>query len=401
MGASANKTVEQNRKGAQGQSWLQDLQGQQQPGIMQQIQPMLNQLLGHHGGKSTRLNMDGTLKDMNAPSGLDWLEAHGPGRASVQERQQRLGQELRPGGGLPWMAQQGAQAVEAQKQLQQMLPQNQHSVTQQWGGDDVGAVSTAMRNGEPVGFSTNTPQAKTMHQFSPHDFVSMLGQLPKAAPAQIGSLPQPGAEQLPVNSFVGHTTNNPDNFFVRDKAGVRAREQERQRHNVYKDQAQPQSHSTSGSSWRDQLGGQRKQQVPEALSAGASAIGNVVASALNRLQQAPTKFHNAYEYLGSGLPSWVYDEAALTAARIPGYGLVSPETYRKLLPQGEHTLISSATEGKATDQLNFGPYGQVTQTPVTAKAQSKQPTSSAAQGFMDSPLGWLLSKIPNITGIPY
>ena len=345
MGASADKTVEQNRKGAQGQSWLQDLQGQQQPGIMQQMQPMLNQLLGHHGGKSTRLNMDGTIKDMNAPSGLDWLEAHGPGRASVQERQQRLGQELRPGGGLPWMAQQGAQAVEAQKQLQQMLPQNQHSVTQQWGGDDVGAVSTAMRNGEPVGFSTNTPQAKTMHQFSPHDFVSMLGQLPKAAPAQIGSLPQPGAEQLPVKAFVGHTTNNPDNFFVHDKAGVRAIEQERQRHNVYKDQAQP-----NFMDYLDALG--------DTLNSAGVAQGNWIADLLGKHDSwpkiSPSELHSPF---------------------------VGPH-------QHQH-------------QLNSGPYRQVTQTPVTAKAQSKQPTSSTAQGFMDSPLGWLLSKIPNMTGIPY
>lgn len=243
-------------------------------GVMQQMQPMLNQFFGQHGGKSTRLNMDGTIKDMNAPSGLDWLEAHGPDRASVQARQKRLGQELRPDGGLPWMAQQGAQAVEAQKQLQQMLPQDSHSVTQQWGGDDVGAVSTAMKNGVPVGFSTNTPQAKNLHQFSPHDFVAMLGQLPQEVPTQAGSLPQAGAEQLPVNAFIGQNPNNPDNFFNRDRAGVRAREQERQRHNVYKGQAQPKV-----TDYFDSAG--------DTLTTTGSELGNWIADLLGFQAQLP------------------------------------------------------------------------------------------------------------------
>lgn len=240
--ASIDKELPKNRKGQDGQAWMQELTGgQPQGGALQQMKPLLNQILGHHGGRSTRLNMDGTIKDMNAPSGLDWLEAHGPDRASVQARQARLGNELRPEGGLPWMAQQGAQAVEAQKQLQQMLPQPQGSVTQQWGGDDVGAVSTAMRDGVPVGFSTNTPQGQALHQFSPQDFVAMLGQLPQGASAQQGSAPQPGDERMPVNAFVPQfNPGNPDNMYVRDRAGVRAREQERQRHNPYTEQIQPQ-----------------------------------------------------------------------------------------------------------------------------------------------------------------
>lgn len=36
-------------------------------------QQQLNTLIGHHGGKSVRRNMDGTLQDMNAPRGLDSL----------------------------------------------------------------------------------------------------------------------------------------------------------------------------------------------------------------------------------------------------------------------------------------------------------------------------------------
>ena len=331
MGESIDKLIPKNQKKAQaGQDWLQELNaGQPQQGVLQQMQPLLNQLLGHHGGKSTRLNMDGTLKDMNAPSGLDWLEAHGPDRANVQARYERLGQELRPDGGLPWMAQQGAQAVEAQKQLQQMLPQAQHSVTQQWGGDDVGAVSTAMKDGLPVGFSTNTPQAKALHQFSPHDFVAMLGQLPKAAPAAQGSVPQAGDAQLPVNSFVGQTSNSPDTFSNRDRAGVRAREQERQRHNVYKDQVQP--------NFMDYLGA-----IGDTLNTVGTEQGNWISELLGYKEQLPK----------------------ISKLELPTPAFVGPPQTQLASPQAH-----------------------------------VQP--SAAQGFWDSPLGWLLQAIDpkNLSGL--
>jgi len=364
MGESIDKLIPKNQKKAQaGQDWLQELNaGQPQQGVLQQMQPLLNQLLGHHGGKSTRLNMDGTLKDMNAPSGLDWLEAHGPDRANVQARYERLGQELRPDGGLPWMAQQGAQAVEAQKQLQQMLPQAQHSVTQQWGGDDVGAVSTAMKDGLPVGFSTNTPQAKALHQFSPHDFVAMLGQLPKAAPAAQGSVPQAGDAQLPVNSFVGQTSNSPDTFSNRDRAGVRAREQERQRHNVYKDQVQPnfmdylgaiggfmpqQAESVApepqGMSWWDQLGSQ--------LSPALESVQHAGSSALDWLGSLPQKARGLYDSAGSILPSWMYDAGAELAGMIPEVGAVPTQDIRAALPTGADTFIPPSNEAELSKFL--------------------------------------------------
>lgn len=242
---SIDKELPKNRKNPSGQAWMQELTGGGQPqggGVMQQMLPVLNQLLGHHGGKSTRLNMDGTLKDMNAPSGLDWLEAHGPDRASVQARRERLAQELRPEGGLSWMAQQGAQSVEAQKQLQQMMPQSKMEVTSRWGGDAVGDTKVATRNGAPVGFATNTPQAQMLHQFSPVDFAKMLNAAqPPTAPYEPGSTPQLGDARMPINAFVPQfNPQNTDNMYVRDRAGVRAREQARQKHNTYTEQVQPQ-----------------------------------------------------------------------------------------------------------------------------------------------------------------
>lgn len=309
-------------------------------GVMQQMQPMLNQLLGQHGGKSTRLNMDGTIKDMNAPSGLDWLEAHGPDRANVQARYERLGRELRPAGGLPWMAQQGAQAVEAQKQLQQMLPQDSHSVTQQWGGDDVGAVSTAMKNGVPVGFSTNTPQAKNLHQFSPHDFVAMLGQLPQGAPTQQGSAPSPGDERMPVNAFMPYfNPDNPDNMYVRDRAGVRTRELERQRHNPYTEQIQPQP--------KDYVSAFGEQLAP-----ALEGVQHAGSQALDWLGSLPQKARGLYDSVGSILPSWMYDAGASLAGSVPGAGAVPTETVRAALPQGSDTFIPPSNEGGLSDFLN-------------------------------------------------
>ena len=80
--------------------------------------------------------------------------------------------------------------------------------------------------------------------------------------------------------------------------------------------------------------------------------------------------------------------------------------YKEQLPKISPSELHSPFVGPPQYQLNFGPYGQVTQTPVSAKAQSEQPTSSAAQGFWDSPLGWLLQAInpknlSGLTSVPY
>ena len=358
MGTSIDKLIPKNlNKQQAGRDWLQELNGgPPQQGVMQQMQPLLNQLLGHHGGKSTRLNMDGTLKDMNAPSGLDWLEAHGPDRASVQERKQRLGQELRPNGGLPWMAQQGAQAVEAQKQMQS---QPQHSVKQQWGGDDVGPVSVATRNGQPVGFSTSTPQAKSLHQFSPTDFVSMLNQLPQEPQATVGSTPQPGAEQLPVNAFVGHTTNNPDNFFVRDKAGVRAREQERQRHNVYKDQVQP--------NFMDYVSA-----FGEQLDMGGQQQGNMLADLFGYSDKLPP------------LPP---THIKPPATREPRIQLVDPPQQTARQMQGNSNMADLLMQ--SAHQLNPSQSFIPPPSPAKNSPTASPVTPDPMEVFWDSPLPWL------------
>lgn len=370
---SIDKEMPKNRKKQNGQDWMQELNGQQLQGAIQQMQPMLKQILGHHAGKSTRLNMDGTLKDMNAPSGLDWLEAHGPDRASVQARQERLAQELRPEGGLPWMAQQGAQAVEAQKQLQAMFPQSQPQVEQRWGGDDVGAASVAKKDGIPVGFSTNTPQAKKLHQFSPHDFVNMLNEAqPPAAPYVAGSAPQPGDERMPVNAFVPQfNPQNPDNMYVRDRAGVRAREQERQKHNPYTEQAQPQPMD-----YVSALGDQ--------LDAAGQQQGNMLA--------------DLFGY-SAKLPPLPPTQIKPPATKQPLIRLVDPIQQTQQQQQGNELMADRMLANAPQHSPIISPF-------VGPPVNAKEATSSASQGFWDSPLGWLLQSLnpknlSGLTSVPY
>lgn len=277
---------------------------QQPAGVMQQMQPMLNQLLGQHGGKSTRLNMDGTIKDMNAPSGLDWLEAHGPDRASVQARQQRLTQEL--GGTTQQKAAQGRQAV-ADKM--------------QW-----------LHDGQPKNQQTTPPAEFT------------------GPPQPLPGKQNPGEPAAPANpnALLPWMTNMYDTYITGKKAPTPA-------------QPTPASATASSPSFNPlSLLGPAASAASDTLSSAgstlSSAFGNAYdsaidtgATALNWLGQLPGKARSAYDWLGGDIPSWALDLGANLSAGPLAKATNLP--IRELLPKGSDTLMPPSMENRLASEL--------------------------------------------------
>lgn len=131
------------------------------PQILQGAQQLQQQQLGHGGGRSVKLDAYGRPRDFNAPVGLNWLEANGPGRASVQQRYAAMMPE-----DINAKAERGRQAVEAMKMLQGQ--QNDSVGPARWMGDGAGTLRTGMKDGQMVGFGTDTPQLAGLHQTPDH-----------------------------------------------------------------------------------------------------------------------------------------------------------------------------------------------------------------------------------------
>ena len=302
MGESIDKLIPKNLKKQQaGQDWLQELNGgPPQQGVMQQMQPLLNQLLGHHGGKSTRLNMDGTLKDMNAPSGLDWLEAHGPDRARVAQRQAQLTQDL--GGTTQQKAAQGKQAVGDQLQwMHDMQPKAKPVAQPQQ--EFVGPPQPVLGQAQPV----QNPDA-------------LLPWLSNLYDTHITGTkkPAPSAQAPEKSSNLGGFTIG---GFMPQQAAP-----------------EPQ-----GISWWDQLGSQ--------LSPALESVQHAGSSALDWLGSLPQKARGLYDSAGSILPSWMYDVVAELAGRIPGVVAVPTQAIRAALPTGADTFIPPSTEAELSKYL--------------------------------------------------
>lgn len=279
---------------------------QQPAGVMQQMQPMLNQLLGHHGGKSTRLNMDGTLKDMNAPSGLDWLEAHGPDRASVQARQQRLTQEL--GGTTQQKAAQGRQAVADKMQwLHDGQPKNQQTTPPAEFTGPPQPLPGKQNPGEPT--APANPNALLPWMTNMYD-TYITGK--QAAPAPQPATPPAGP------------TASASSFNLLDLLAPAA-------------SAASNTLSSAGNALSGALGN----AYESATDAGASA--------LNWLEQLPGKARSAYDWLGGDIPSWALDLGANL-----GSGPLTKATglpVRDLLPKGANTFIPPSMEPRLANEL--------------------------------------------------
>lgn len=331
-----------------------------------QLGKLANQMLLHGGGRSVKLNMDGTLKDANAPGALDWLQQNGPQRQSVQDRKLALAQELRPDGGINQMAQRGAAAVAAQKALGEMVPK-ENNFTSTWGGDDIGSVRTATKAGHPVGFATdlNTPQAKLLHEFKPEDVQGMLGQLkqPELPPLNTydpGTSPDAGAQFLP-----GFNPQNPENLTNRNIAAVRAREAGRQQRGALPvpstaenvasviGDSFSQGGKAQGNMISDLLGINDRMPAISANNAAPVQPKGMVGSALDWLEGAVAAGKQRYEKLGANLPSWLYDQVAASAAYAPfAGGMVDTNKLRSMLPEGSQTFVPPALEPPIGNYLN-------------------------------------------------
>jgi len=302
MGESIDKLIPKNQKKAQaGQDWLQELNaGQPQQGVLQQMQPLLNQLLGHHGGKSTRLNMDGTLKDMNAPSGLDWLEAHGPDRARVAQRQAQLTQDL--GGTTQQKAAQGKQAVGDQLQwMHDMQPKAKPAAQPQQ--EFVGPPQPVPGQAQPV----VNPDA-------------LLPWLSNLYDTHITGTKKP-APSAPATAQAPKKSSNLGGFTLGG---------------FIPQQAESVAPEPQGMSWWDQLGSQ--------LSPAIESVQHAGSSALDWLGSLPQKARGLYDAAGSILPSWMYDAGAELAGSIPGVGAVPTQDIRAALPTGADTFIPPSNE---------------------------------------------------------
>ena len=301
MGESIDKLIPKNLKQSAGQAWLNELSGAApQQSVMQQMRPMLNQLLGHHGGKSTRLNMDGTLKDMNAPSGLDWLEAHGPDRASVAQRQAQLTQDL--GGTTQQKAAQGKQAVGDQLQwMHDMQPKAKLAAQPQQ--EFVGPPQPVLGQAQPV----QNPDA-------------LLPWLSNLYDTHITGTKKP-AQSAPATAQIPEKSSNLGGFTL---GGFMPQ------------QAESVAPEPQGISWWDQLGSQ--------LSPALESVQHAGSSALDWLGSLPQKARGLYDSAGSILPSWMYDAGAEMAGMIPGVGNVPTKDIRAALPTGADTFIPPSNE---------------------------------------------------------